>query len=265
MQSLSIIGCIGEAWDCFRKQPVLAVGGFMVYLAIAFMGSIIPIISIFFSLLVAPALMGGFMLLFLNLAGNGEPRLEDLFAGFSRYTHMMGLYWLMVTAAMIGLMPTIIYLFASSAIASFMAGMAAGPGGMVEPSIPWGLLIVYMLNLIGLSLLLVRYSFAWFIVMDDPKISIIDALKKSAFLMKGNFWRVVLLFVTLGVIGMASIFALIIGYFVAAPILMLAFARAYLNLMNIQFHTVRRTPPPPTPDPDPTPTPDQTAAPLPPQ
>jgi hypothetical protein len=241
MDKLSIIGCIGEAWDYFKKRPALAIGGFIVYFALMFVGSVIPFLGLIFSVFVAPALIGGFMLLFLNLAGNDEPKLDDLFDGFSRYWAMMGLYWLITAGVLIGLLPTLIY--------AFIAGVAQGLTGANMTGLSTGFFVLYVINLLALLIVMMRFAFSWFVLLDDPRAGVIDALKMSAFLTKGQFVRVLLLFVTIAVLSFVSLFLLIVGYFVAAPIMGIAYARAYLNLKNIKFHTSRRTPPTPAPVP----------------
>ena len=77
--------------------------------------------------------------------------------------------------------------------------------------------------------LAVKLSFASYLVIDK-KLGPIDALKQSYEITKGNWWNIVFLGVVSGLITLAGALALLVGLFVAVPVVMLAYAYTYRKL-----------------------------------
>ncbi len=214
MQNIRIFDFLEEGWEYFKKNPGLAIGGFLLYFLISLAGSWIPILNIFFAILVGPALMGGYMLFYLNMAKDNNPEIGNLFEGFNRYGTLMGIYWLMVAAIMVCMLPSIIIIaiLVAVGIAEFL-----------------GVFIAF-LNMIAIIFFLIRYSMTYWIIMDDPLIGVFDALKESARITEGYYAQIFLFFLLSAVIGIISFILLFLPYLVAAPVLLIGWGRFYLRL-----------------------------------
>jgi len=237
MFRLSIVDCIAEGWEYFKQQPGLAIGGGLLYGAMAGLGGMIPLFGFFFSLLVAPALMGGFYFLYLNLARGDESKLDDLFVGFSRFGSTLGLYWVISGIMFVGMLPSLLYTIIT--MDSFLTSEYAAADAIA----------LMVANMTILAILMFRFVFAWFVLMDDPSIGVFDAMKKSSKLTYGHRFSVFLLLFVTGVISLATIILLFLPMLVVGPVMMIAFARAYIKLKGHRdrpWH-VTSTDPSPTP------------------
>ncbi|MCK5125707.1 MAG: DUF975 family protein [candidate division Zixibacteria bacterium] len=214
MKKIQVFDMIGEGWNIFTKQIGLALGGFLLYMAIGIAGSVIPIVNMIYGIFIGPAIVGGFTLLFMNLAKEKHAEIGQLFEGFNRYGSLMGLYWLMALVVILCMVPSIIIVFLIAASGAFSF---------------FGILL-FILNIIVIIVLLVRYSFAYFVLMDNPQMGVFDALNESARIAKDHTGELILYFIVSMIIIAVSIMLLILPYFIAAPVLTLAFARIYLRL-----------------------------------
>ncbi len=77
--------------------------------------------------------------------------------------------------------------------------------------------------------LAVKLSMTTYVVVDK-KAGPIDAIKSSYEITKGNWWNLVFLGVVSGLIAIAGALALLVGLFVAIPVIMIAYAFAYRKL-----------------------------------
>lgn len=229
-RDLSVTNCIKEGWQSFTANPALSIGAFFTYSFMMAMGQIIPIFGFFFWLLVSPALTGGFILLVMNLAGRSEAKIDDLFQGFQQFGRLLGAYWLMVAAAMIGIVPS----FAVTIFSIGVATESVDPGPL--------LLFVYFVNIVALGLFFIRWSMVLFIVMDEPYLGVFDCFRRSEQITSGNRVNLALLGFLSMFIALAGFLALFVGYIVAAPVIWLSFARAYFWLrsyhppVKVQLH-----------------------------
>jgi uncharacterized membrane protein len=225
VQDVSIGECFSEGWEYYKHNFWLTIGTLVVYMVIAIVGGLIgmiPFIGFLFSLLVAPVFGSGVYLFFLNVARNSNPRIEDLFAGFNRYGTIIGMQFLYMGVFLVGMLPSIIYGFGT-----FMAlyNEELGP-----ENFPWSIFLVLFLNIILLVFGLVRYWMTYFVIMDDPRRRLFDALQRSADITKYNSHNVILLSIASFFIGLALLVALIIPAFIFGPFLFVATARMYLKL-----------------------------------
>jgi hypothetical protein len=234
---LDPIKCFSEAWDFFKDKPAVAVVGLVVYGGLAMLGQLIPLLGFLFGLLVLPVLGGGLFIFSLHLAGTDEPKIEDLFAGFEKYGRIMGVYWLYVAASIACMLPGIIVLAVS---------MVGHPGGFPSDIA----IFVFILNMLAFVIFFLRFSMAFFIMVDEPEIGIIDVYRRSAQLTQGNRMNVFVVMLLMGAVGMLGALMFFVGLLVAMPITMIAYARAYLWLKS--FHPPFRPAGAPLPDPQPT-------------
>jgi len=232
-QKLDIIKCYKEAWQSFRVHWKLAIGGMLIYFLITYSGSIAQYSNAPFELqyiywlmylFVFPPLMLGVTVLSLNLAGVSVPELKDLLSGFRTYWKSIGLYLLYMLIISVISLPFV-------AIFGFLiiGAMFVGAESYVTVLIILGIIIM------GIVLsLTVRWFLVFFVLADEQEIGIIACFKRSSQITKGNRLRLIgslLMIIPVMLIGML---AFGIGILVAAPICMIALARAYLWLKS--FH-----------------------------
>lgn len=76
-----------EGWRLFRRQTGVLIGGFVTFVSLLMISVIIPIPYLNWVILAAIAfpLLGGLHVVFLKAARDADPRLVDLFSGFSQY------------------------------------------------------------------------------------------------------------------------------------------------------------------------------------
>lgn len=225
VQEVSVGECLSEGWEYYKRYFWLTIGTLVIYLIIAIIGGLIgmiPFIGFLFSLLVGPVFTSGLYLFFLNVARESNPRIEDLFAGFNRYGTIIGMQFLYIGVFLIGMLPTIIYGFA---IIVKLFNDEIGPDNF-----PWTLFLVAFFNVMLLVFGLIRYWMTYFVIMDDPRRGLFDALQRSSDITKYNSHNVILLAIASFFIGLALMIALIIPALIFGPFLYVAFARMYVKL-----------------------------------
>ncbi|MEZ5360192.1 MAG: DUF975 family protein [Candidatus Zixiibacteriota bacterium] len=236
MQTIHITDFLSEAWAIFKKNPGLAIGGFVLYMVITIVGNYIPILGFFFAAFVGPALTGGYIYFFLKFAKEDNPEINNLFEGFNRYGTLLGLYWLMVLAILVCMLPTIILGLILMAIEGYIL-------------IP----VIGLANLIAVIYFLIRYSLVYFVIMDDRFVGVFDALKRSERLTQGYRGEIFLFALLMIAIGIISFLLLLLPYLIAGPLLGIAWGRFYLRLKAINGGAEVVTPvTPSTPPPPPT-------------
>lgn len=230
VQDVSIGECFSEGWERFKPYILLTLGFNIILFVIATIGALIgliPLVGFLYGLLVAPVFNLGMYLYYLNVARNSNPRIEDMFAGFNRYGTIIGMNFLYMGVILVGMLPTIIYGF--SMFVKFFTGDVR-PEEMRPEDFPWSIFLVLFLNIILLIFGLVRYWMTYFVIMDDPRRRLFDALQRSADITKYNSHNVILLSIASFFIGLALLIALIIPAFIFGPFLFVAFGRMYEKL-----------------------------------
>lgn len=98
-------------------------------------------------------------------------------------------------------------------------------------SILQGLIVLagFILLIIPGIYLSVKLSFASYVVVDK-KAGPVDAIKASYNMTKGNWWNLAFLGIVSVLITIAGALALLVGLFVAIPVVMLAYAYVYRKL-----------------------------------
>ena len=226
-QSLSVKTCFDEGLSYFRSYPGLSVGCFLLYVVIAVGGSqllyrvspdsrVVGLgLYLCFNLLILPPINGGFTKLFINIARGTDPKLSDLLFGFKRYGVLVSLEFLGLLVFIVGMLPT--YIVSNTVVAESAMQVTV-------------ILLVLIANVLLLFALLYRYIWVYYIVIDEPAIGLMDALKKSARLSKGQLWKIVVLMLAGFGAVLASLLLLVIPVLIVGPIVTVAAARAYLHL-----------------------------------
>jgi len=208
-ESLSIGQAINDGWNGLKEFPGPAIGGFLVVWVISFVLGLIPIINIINSFFIAPAFTGGIAILFLKLKDRNNPKLANVFDGFSQYGRFLGLFWLIFLIMLGGMIP---------------GGILLGIGAAVEST---ALMVIgSIIVLVVVIILAIRLCFS-FLLAADTKLKAAECIKKSMELTKGYRTKIFLWgLVAYGII-LLGLLCLGFGVFAASPIVMISLASLY--------------------------------------
>jgi len=222
---LSIGECVSEGWNGLKQNAGVAIGGFVIFFIIELVAGFIPVVNAIFGLFVSPALIGGIVILALNLARNNSPEVGDIFKGFQKYGSFLGAYWLFVLISLLCCIPAFIV---------FLIGSAAPTE---EPSTL--AIIVALVSVVILVVVMLRWCMVFYLIADGN--GVMEAFRESARITEGYRGTIFLLGIVSFLIIIAGLLVLGLGYFVAAPIAMIAFASAYIRLKGFAFPEVQAT------------------------
>ncbi|KKW22803.1 MAG: hypothetical protein UY67_C0035G0008 [Candidatus Kaiserbacteria bacterium GW2011_GWA2_52_12] len=200
--TLSVGSFISFGWETFKKRPWFFIGATIIYSILAWCASFVS------------GFVGAFF-------GSGVAGLVSFVASFSLNT-LIGIGWLA--------------LFIKAHDDTAFAALSA----FWHPQKFWsylgvtvlsGIIIVggFILFIIPGFMALTAFLFAPYFVVDKG-MSPIEALKASARITKGNRLRVLGLVAATGLISLLGFVALIVGLFVAAPLVAIAYVHAYRRL-----------------------------------
>jgi len=97
-----------------------------------------------------------------------------------------------------------------------------------------GLEILIACVYIGYLYIMIRLSFFMFLVLDDSSLSMIQGFQKSWELTEKNIFKLVLFYIVLILILFISCFALLVGFFIALPVVFLSLAYLYHHFINVE-------------------------------
>ncbi len=180
-------------------------------------------------LLIAGPLLYGACLYMRNLTNGVGGKISDLFAGFKMYGKLLGLTALvgliLFAWMLIALIPMmgIVFVITSSAMNGTYNVFY---DYFAEPSAV--LVLIYLLSLIlyiPYIIASLRYSLVYLLLVDNKDMSIMELMRESKRLMKGNKWKLFLL--------MLSIVGAIVAVFVVLVFVMMAsFASPALMIIS---------------------------------
>lgn len=111
---------------------------------------------------------------------------------------------------------------------AILLGVSTYVAGDIDASIV-GFIITVLLAIIALVYINFRIMFATYLVVDG-KIGVFDAIKYSWKITHGNMWTLVKLVILSFGLVLLGILALVVGIFVAIPVIALTYAYVYLEL-----------------------------------
>lgn len=179
-----------SARESLRGKWGISIGVVVVYFVIVIALRSVKDAGPIAALLVTGPFAGGLAAFFLTVARGAEPRFDQLFDGFKRFTTYFVAHILMTVFILL-----------------------------------WTLLLIVPGILAALS-----YSMTYFIIADEPTISAMDALKRSKDMMKGNrgtFFGLQLRFLGWSIL---SLFTLGIGFLWLFPYMQTSIAKFYDDL-----------------------------------
>jgi hypothetical protein len=199
--------CVSEGWQ-------LTIGNLGVILGVAIVGAIVGVlgyVTIIGIFLVLPVLAYGGISFLLNVYDK-KAQFGDLFSGFSKYGQALGSMLLLgLCFAGIQIVGQMVYYVGFFSKSTALIGL----GGLI--SLVWVFAVV------------LRFYFAPFFVVDQGQ-GAIDALKASWGATGPQKLNVILLALVSAAIGIAGFLALIVGIFVAGPMIYLMWVSAFRQM-----------------------------------
>lgn len=184
----------------------------------------IPILGLFAMFLVQPQIMAGLNWYFLKQFRGQPATLNDGFEGFRRGYGQQAIYMLIVFAIIFGA----IFLCAIPAaiIIPIMASAAEKSGD----GISWIAIAVMFVIFTPIILAIWYFMICWFftpLLILDKGLKATAAMKLSRRVVQLHFWKIVLLFIVIGLMCLVSLLALIVGIIFMLPIAFAALSRLY--------------------------------------
>jgi uncharacterized membrane protein len=179
-----------QALNSLNGKWGIAIGGSLLYTVITSLSSNIPFIGIVASLILTGPFLLGFSKFILAISRNNEPRIEQLFEGFSDFSRAMTAYLKMILQIIL-----------------------------------WSLLLIVPGVIAALS-----YSMTFYILADDQFISASDALKKSKSMMDGRKMDLFLMSLSFIGWALLCILTLGIGLLWLIPYINVSSAKFYQEL-----------------------------------
>lgn len=225
-------GWIVGGFNLFRQNPVIWIALFFIYLLVAMVLSIIPLVGPIVLNLLAPVFMAGFMLGCRALEMDEELEINHLFAGFKNNTAQLvtvGGIYLVGAIVVVGLVFVLVG-------ADAMTGMLGGQMEHARPSLEEGQNAVpglALLIVLGAMLpLIMAYWFAPALVLfHDMKA--LDAMRLSFFACLRNIPPFMLYGVISAVLLVLAMLPLGLGLLVMIPTMTASLYVSYKDIFNI--------------------------------
>jgi uncharacterized membrane protein len=175
------------ARESLKGKWGLVIGTFVVYLLVAVILEIIPIIGPIASLIISGPLVLGLAIFSLSISRNQDAKLEQIFQGFSNFGTALGAYLLMILFIIL-----------------------------------WTLLLIIPGIIAAIS-----YSMTFYILADDNSIGAMDAIDKSKKMMDGYKWKYFCLGLRFLGWALLCILTLGIGFLWLMPYMQVSMAKFY--------------------------------------
>lgn len=223
LKRLDPIAALSAGWTVFSQRAGEGLGMAL----IAFLASAagrIPYFGWIVSLAAVPTLYAGFYVFALRQLRGEKPPFEAMFSGFSR--------WWIFAAAQLVLMVILFAVFTPTWIALAMAGLITVLASLSDArDVPWGQFLavipVLCMNMLFALWVMSRLGLNLVFIADDATCGPLEGLKRSWIATRGNTWRMFWLAVLACIVLFAGVLMLLVGLFVALPVVVFALAHAY--------------------------------------
>lgn len=193
-----------------------SIGVALVYLVLSVGVSLLPFAGKLLQLIFSAPLVVGLTVYFLATIRHQDNPFNLLFAGFDRFGTSLCTYLLVMLMTMAWMIP-----FGILAALLYFVLHAASP-------LLWALLILIMIAM--MIPIQMRYGLALYVVADDPSVRARQAVRRGIELMKGNYWRLGLLWLRFIGWQILAILTLGIGFIWLAPYYMASMTAFYDDL-----------------------------------
>ena len=184
---MDIFSVMQKARESLKGQWALAIGTMVVYQLVSIVPTLIPYIGDILGFLLTGPLMFGITKFAIQLSRRENPELEQIFDGFKNFGKNLLSYFLII-----------LFFFL------------------------WSLLLVIP-GLIALF----SYSLTFYLLVEEPHLTPMEAIKKSSAMMNEYKWHLFTLFLWFLLLSLGCILTLGIGFFWLLPYLQISLARFY--------------------------------------
>ncbi len=218
--TLDVGRCFGQGWQVFAKNPGMVLLGVLVPLVITAITVFIPFLGWLLLPFINPPLYLGLLYFLIKLSRGQGAEFNDVFAGFRTYGRVLGVWYLAALFYFVIMLPTVII--------SLIVGISTF--GSETPQFPAWLSLLSLVNFAVAIYLYIRWYFAFYLVVDDQSLGVVECFKKSAEMTQGQrmnlFWLGLIQFI----IVMIGFMIFFVGALLAVPIAALAGVQAYFQL-----------------------------------
>lgn len=213
---MMVSGCI-QFFVTFAMIGSMAVGSQGSSLAMTVGSLVVSFLSSFLILSVEYMILPGYMKLHLNICREQPYQIGDLFYVFSHKPHK---FLLLAVVMWLVSMATVLPMLLLGLLTLVLPTAAVIIIAIV------GVIAVY----VGIVILMLNLSMTIFIMLDDPEIGVINCLKESCRIMKGNKGRLFYIGLSFIGLGLLTMFSFGIGYLWVAPYMCSTTVFFYLDI-----------------------------------
>ncbi len=218
--TLDVGRCFSLGWQVFVKNSWLALLGVLVPMAISAVTFFIPFLGWLLLPFINPPLYLGLLFLMIKLSRSEAAEFKDIFEGFKNFMKVLGVWYLASLFFFLIMLPT--------TIISMIAGISLASGD--ASGFPALLSLLALANFAVAIYLYIRWYFAFYLVVDDHRLGVLECFKKSAEMTRGHRMNLFWLALAQFIIIMIGFMIFIIGALVAVPVAGLAGVQAYFML-----------------------------------
>ena len=230
-------------WKSYAKKTLsgnwgVSIAGMLAVAAVSFVGSILSVelfpgdtmfslvlgqIFSFIFALIAIVFRTGYDYMLLNEARGKEFSLGNILYMFhNQPDHVLVAAFIVSVIDMIAQIPFYYVVYMKD------------PGSSLEQQIAWVQLTMamFVLSLVLNVVLTVPFVLAFYLLVDNPDMSGIEALKMSAHLMKGNIWKYWFMMLSFVPLLILSVFTMYIGLLWLLPYMYMTETAFYMDVMG---------------------------------
>lgn len=231
---IGFVDSLYKSWDIFKREPLLTLAGFLIYLAITYVAMYVICIGwIAWFLVLQFPVYGGLVIFYLRIVREQEAGLNLLFSTFRDIGKWLGVGWIYILVFVVSLLPL--------AVAGLVVGLIIYPvyqsTYINDPTISYvyisGMVLLvltgFALTVVLSIVLTVRYMFAWYAAADGA--GIVESFEQSSRMTEGyrlQLFGVMLGYMLLTIIGSAL---LGVGQILAAVLAAIAYGIIYISLL----------------------------------
>lgn len=229
-----------QGWQAFRNAPGLLIGVLLLWLILAVAFEFIPLIGPLAFVVISPALFGGYVLMCRHALADGQPALEQFFAGLTQPDHrgeaiILGLL-LLVAYVVVFVLSGLFFMLTAVLVLGSVPWQTLGELQSATPQdavMTLGMLIVFLLTtLLGVllfTLLAMAFTYASPLVLEG-RASATAALRLSLDACLRNILPLSVFAVIYIVLFIIALIPLGLGLFLFLPVSLAAVAASYGDL-----------------------------------
>ena len=223
-EDFSLQRSFSQGWEIFKDNIGLAIGAFAIYQLITVVIGYIPVVGIFAQILVGLPLAGGLYTLFLRIVKKENPELGILFSNFSNGNNwsrwigigMLLVFYMIVAGILCAIVPGVLILLTYFAL------------GADSPLFIATIALMSIAFLVALVAVTMRWLMVYFVGAEG--VTARRAIAISEEMTRGIRPQLFWIMFVLGLVQLAGILALGIGYFFTAPLALCCTCVLYLDV-----------------------------------